>query len=71
MSVWTPSCCINQAKSTGDANKNQQYLQVSVGIREEICLIDANIGTKFPSHQVKKGEKRYSIEPKALCCVMV
>lgn len=42
-----------------------------VGIREEICLTDANIGLRFPRHQMKKDGKRYSIEPKALCCVMV
>ena len=27
-----------------------------VGIREEICLIDANIGLVLPSHQQEKRE---------------
>ena len=33
---------------------------IDVGIREEICLNDANIGLKFTSHQLKKDGKRYS-----------
>lgn len=37
---------------------------IDVGIREEICLNDANIGLDSPSHQVKNDGKRYSIEPK-------
>ncbi|MEE1378445.1 MAG: hypothetical protein UF438_07015 [Oribacterium sp.] len=53
--ILKPSCCINQAEFQGDANKNQRNLQVDVGIRGEICLIDANIGLQFPRHQVKKG----------------
>lgn len=39
-------------------------MEGNVGIREEICMIDANIGLQFPMHQKKKGGKRYSIEPK-------
>ena len=64
MAILKLSCCINQAKSTGDANKNQRDRPGDVGIRAEICLIDDNIGLEFPRHQMKKAGKRYSIEPK-------
>lgn len=57
MAILKPSCCINQAESQGDANKNQCDLQVDVGIRAEICLTDANIGLKFPVIKRKKAEK--------------
>lgn len=43
----------------GDANKNQRDLAGNVGIREEVCLNDANIGLEFPRYQVKKGGKRW------------
>ena len=45
-----------------DANKNQVCVVRDVGIREEICLIDANIGLDFPSHQNEKVWDWYSKE---------
>ena len=59
--IWAVLCCINQAKKWIDANKNHHCVARDVGIREEICLIDANIGLVLPSHQLEKTRKWYSM----------
>ena len=59
--IWAVLCCINRAKKWIDANKNHHCVARDVGIREEICLIDANIGLVLPSHQLEKTRKWYSM----------
>ena len=49
-------CCIKHVENRADANKNHHCVARDVGIREEICLIDANIGLVLPSHQQEKRE---------------
>ena len=60
--LWAPiTCCIKWLKNCIDANKIQACLNGNVGIREEICGNDANIGRVLPRHPSEKVQKRYSM----------
>ena len=48
-----PIRCIFFAEKQVDANKNQSWQRVSVGIRKKKWHADANIILKHPSHQHK------------------